>query len=65
MRVPWRRRARTDESAAAVRKAQRALQESEKPGPEVAALVARLRAMRETNHFSERVAQMLQDQRHG
>ncbi|MBS2962587.1 hypothetical protein KGA66_05980 [Actinocrinis puniceicyclus] len=67
MRAPWRRHRRqpADASALAVRDARAALQESARSGPEVADLVARLRAIREVNHFSERVAQLLQEQRRG
>jgi hypothetical protein len=48
-----------DESRIALVRARRALEESARPAPEVAALVAKLRAIREENHFSERVVAML------
>jgi hypothetical protein len=62
--MPWsRRRARSrvpDASDAAVAEASAALEESEQQGVEAASLIAQLRALRETNHFSERLTAMLQ-----
>lgn len=68
MRTRWlRRRVRErapDASEAAVAEARQALADSEQQGGEAASLIAQLRALRETNHFSERLTAMLQA-RHG
>lgn len=66
----WRgRRARAEartqstDAQGAVDAARRVLADSEDRGPEVEALAAWLRRVRETNHFHERVARLLRAER--
>lgn len=70
MRLPWKREPSrppaADESglaqaAAAQRDALAGLQQARHRSPEVRAVVDRLRELRESNHFAERVQQALRD----
>lgn len=69
MRLPWHRERipaeRFEEAHAMVEAAQGHLDEALARDSEVADLWARLRMIRERNHFSEGLAAMLQDSRHG